>query len=214
MGTTSSKTPWRPSGKAKKLIGYLPEQPPLYMDMTVDEYMQFICDVKRIRKTSRKSHLDEIYDLVRIGDVRKRLIRNLSKGYKQRVGLAQAILGFPSTIILDEPTVGLDPKQILEIRALIRELAQEHTVILSSHILSEIRAVCDRVLIIRKGKFVACDTPEALEGKLSAGGSLELEVRADADQVAAVLGHPCLERLVLEFVVRFRFFFRAGRQHQ
>ncbi|MBE5708338.1 MAG: ATP-binding cassette domain-containing protein, partial [Oscillibacter sp.] len=120
-------------------------------------------------------------------DMSARLIRNLSKGYRQRVGLAQAILGFPKIIILDEPTVGLDPKQVVEIRDLIRHLAKDHTVILSSHILSEIRAVCDRVLIIRKGRFVVCDTPEDLEEKLSAGGSLELTAKAAPEAAGAVL---------------------------
>ena len=171
---------------AKARIGYLPEIPPLYGDMTAEEYLRFCARLKRIPK-AEEDQLDRVLTLTHLEDMSGRLIKNLSKGYRQRVGLGQAILGFPSTIILDEPTVGLDPKQVVEIRELIRQLAREHTVILSSHILSEIRAVCDQVLIIRKGKLVACDTPEALEGKLSAGGALELEVRADADQAAAVL---------------------------
>lgn len=172
---------------AKARIGYLPEIPPLYGDMTAEEYLRFCARLKRIPKAEQEDQLDRVLTLTHLEDMSGRLIKNLSKGYRQRVGLGQAILGFPSTIILDEPTVGLDPKQVVEIRELIRQLAREHTVILSSHILSEIRAVCDQVLIIRKGKLVACDTPEALEGKLSAGGALELEVRADADQAAAVL---------------------------
>ena len=172
---------------AKARIGYLPEIPPLYPDMTAEEYLRFCGRLKRIPKEELETQLDRVLALTHLEDMSQRLIRNLSKGYRQRVGLGQAILGFPNTIILDEPTVGLDPKQVVEIRDLIRQLARDHTVILSSHILSEIRAVCDHVLIIRKGKFVACDTPEALEGKLSAGGSLELEVRADAEQAAAVL---------------------------
>lgn len=172
---------------AKARIGYLPEIPPLYPDMTAEEYLRFCGQLKRIPKGELEAQLDRVLTLTHLEDMSQRLIRNLSKGYRQRVGLAQAILGFPSTIILDEPTVGLDPKQVVEIRDLIRQLAQDHTVILSSHILSEIRAVCDQVLIIRKGKLVACDTPEALEAKLSAGGALELEVRADAEQAAAVL---------------------------
>ena len=172
---------------AKARIGYLPEIPPLYPDMTAEEYLRFCGQLKRIPKGELVAQLDRVLTLTHLEDMSQRLIRNLSKGYRQRVGLAQAILGFPSTIILDEPTVGLDPKQVVEIRDLIRQLAQDHTVILSSHILSEIRAVCDQVLIIRKGKLVACDTPEALEAKLSAGGALELEVRADAEQAAAVL---------------------------
>lgn len=172
---------------AKARIGYLPEIPPLYPDMTAEEYLRFCGQLKRIPKGELEAQLDRVLTLTHLEDMSQRLIRNLSKGYRQRVGLAQAILGFPSTIILDEPTVGLDPKQVVEIRDLIRQLAKDHTVILSSHILSEIRAVCDQVLIIRKGKLVACDTPEALEAKLSAGGALELEVRADAEQAAAVL---------------------------
>lgn len=172
---------------AKARIGYLPEVPPLYGDMTAEEYLRFCGRLKRIPAGELEEQLRRVLALTHLEDMAGRLIRNLSKGYRQRVGLAQAILGFPGTIILDEPTVGLDPKQVVEIRELIRQLARDHTVILSSHILSEIRAVCDQVLIIRKGKLVACDTPEALEGKLSAGGALELEVRADADQAAAVL---------------------------
>lgn len=169
--------------EAKRHIGYLPEQPPLYMDMTVDEYMQFICDVKRIRKTSRKSHLDEIYDLVRIGDVRKRLIRNLSKGYKQRVGLAQALVGNPDVIILDEPTVGLDPKQIIEIRKLIKDLGRDHTVVLSSHILHEVADVCERLVIINKGEIVAQDTLENLTKGISETSRLMVRV-AGAEKAA------------------------------
>ena len=172
---------------AKACLGYLPEIPPLYGDMTAEEYLRFCARLKRIPKKELEDQLQRVLTLTHLEDMAGRLVRNLSKGYRQRVGLGQAILGFPSTIILDEPTVGLDPKQVVEIRDLVRHLAKDHTVILSSHILSEIRAVCDRVLIIRKGKFVACDTPEALEGKLSAGGALELEVRADADQAAAAV---------------------------
>ncbi len=169
--------------EAKRHIGYLPEQPPLYMDMTVDEYMQFICDVKRIRKTSRKSHLDEIYDLVRIGDVRKRLIRNLSKGYKQRVGLAQALVGNPDVIILDEPTVGLDPKQIIEIRKLIKDLGRDHTVVLSSHTLQEVADVGERLVIINKGETVAQDTLENLTKGISETSRLMVRV-AGAEKAA------------------------------
>ena len=148
---------------AKKSIGYLPELPPLYMDMTVMEYLKFSTELKKIKKEDREAEIEKALKLVKLADVQDRLIKNLSKGYKQRVGLAQAILGFPEIIILDEPTVGLDPKQIIEIRELIRELAKEHTVILSSHILAEIREVCDYIMIISKGKLVASDTPEHLE---------------------------------------------------
>ena len=172
---------------ARKNIGYLPELPPLYPDMTVTEYLLFCADLKKIPKAEREEQLQQALALTHLEDMSARLIRNLSKGYRQRVGLAQAILGFPKIIILDEPTVGLDPKQVVEIRDLIRRLAKSHTVILSSHILSEIRAVCDRVLIIRKGKFVVCDTPEDLEEKLSASGTLELTAKASPAQAEAVL---------------------------
>ena len=133
--------------KAKAKIGYLPENPPLYMDMTVKEYLDFVYDLKKV-KIPRKRHIDEICGIVKITDVYNRIIKNLSKGYKQRVGLAQALVGNPEVLILDEPTVGLDPKQIIDIRKLIKDLGKKHTVILSSHILPEIQAVCDRVIII------------------------------------------------------------------
>ena len=154
-----------PAG-AKACIGYLPEQPPLYVDMTVREYLEFAAGLKRIPGGERAAQLDRILEMTRTADVSGRLIRNLSKGYRQRVGLAQALIGFPHILILDEPTVGLDPKQILEIRALIRELAQEHTVILSSHILSEVQEVCDHIFIIHHGRLVAQGTPAQLEREL------------------------------------------------
>jgi ABC-2 type transport system ATP-binding protein len=156
--------------EAKKRIGYLPELPPLYFDMTVLEYMKFAADLKKIPKDKKEDMINEIMDMVKITDMKNRLIKNLSKGYRQRVGLAQAILGYPEVIILDEPTVGLDPKQIIEIRSLIKELKKKHTVILSSHILSEVSAVCDYVLIISHGKLVASDTPENL-GRLAEGSN-------------------------------------------
>ena len=139
---------------AKKMIGYLPEQPPVYLDMTVDEYLNFNYELKGC-KLPREEHLAEICDVVKISDVRRRLIKNLSKGYRQRVGVAQALIGNPPVIIFDEPTVGLDPKQIIEIRSLIRSLGKNHTVLLSTHILQEVAAVCDRIIIINKGKIVA-----------------------------------------------------------
>ena len=152
--------------EAKRRIGYLPEIPPLYMDMKVREYLNFIYDLKKV-KFPKKPHIDEILKLVKIDDVAGRLIKNLSKGYRQRVGFAGALIGNPDVLILDEPTVGLDPKQIIEIRNLIGRLGKNHTIILSSHILSEIQAVCKRVIIINKGKIVADDTAENLAYKLS-----------------------------------------------
>ena len=141
---------------AKKDIGYLPEQPPLYFDMTVKEYLDYICDLKKVSKENRKKQLDSIYSMVKIADVKDRLIGNLSKGYKQRVGIAQALVGNPSILILDEPTVGLDPNQVLEMRKLVKTLSKTHSVIISSHILSEIQAIADRVVIINNGKIVVC----------------------------------------------------------
>ena len=151
--------------EAKSRIGYLPEQPPLYLDMTVNEYLRFVAAAKGVAKEKRPEHLAAIVALTQLEEVSDRLIKHLSKGYMQRVGVAQALIGDPEIIILDEPTVGLDPRQIIEIRQLIKELGKEHTVILSSHILSEVRSVCDRLLVIAKGKLVADDTPEALEEK-------------------------------------------------
>lgn len=157
--------------EVKKNIGYLPEQPPLYLDMTVEEYLRFVC---RLKKTDfdEDEHIDELCDMVKLSDVRGRLIKNLSKGYKQRVGIAQALVGNPPVLILDEPTVGLDPSQIVEIRALIRRLAKKHTVILSTHILSEVQIVCDRVIVINNGKIAADSTAERLSESLSGGGRL------------------------------------------
>ncbi|MDE7120790.1 MAG: ABC transporter ATP-binding protein, partial [Oscillospiraceae bacterium] len=152
--------------KAKSYIGYLPEIPPLYVDMTVHAYLNFIFDLKKC-KLPRRSHLKDVMTLCKVIDVKDRLIRNLSKGYKQRVGLAQALINNPPVLILDEPTVGLDPKQIIEIRTLIKRLGKNHTVILSSHILSEIQAVCDRVIIINHGVVAADDTATNLSDKVS-----------------------------------------------
>ena len=172
---------------AKKSIGYLPELPPLYMDMTVMEYLKFSTELKKIKKEDREAEIEKALKLVKLADVQDRLIKNLSKGYKQRVGLAQAILGFPEIIILDEPTVGLDPKQIIEIGELIRELAKEHTVILSSHILAEIREVCDYIMIISKGKLVASDTPEHLEELMNGSDTIHIETRAEEETVREIL---------------------------
>ena len=185
--------------EAKKQIGYLPELPPLYMDMTVREYMEFAAELKKIPKEKRAESIEDVEKLVKIKDVEKRLIKNLSKGYRQRVGLAQAVLGFPEIIILDEPSVGLDPKQIIEIRELIRKLAKKHTVILSSHILAEVREVCDYIMIISKGKLVASDTPENLERYLGESGLIEIETRTEASKVKEVLKNvPGIEKVLLK----------------
>lgn len=172
---------------AKKCIGYLPEMPPLYFDMTVLEYMKFAADLKKIPRNQKDKQIKEVMDMVKITDMKDRLIKNLSKGYRQRVGLAQAILGYPEVIILDEPTVGLDPKQIIEIRDLIKGLKQKHTVILSSHILSEVRAVCDYVLIISHGKLVASDTPDNLERLAAGSNSLLMKVKGEKDTIRNAL---------------------------
>ena len=173
--------------RAKKDIGYLPEQPPLYLDMTVMEYHNFVYDLKKC-KLPRKSHLAEICSLVKITDVSRRVIRNLSKGYRQRVGIAAALLGTPKIIILDEPTVGLDPAQMIEIRSLIRDLGKTHTVILSSHILSEVQTVCDRVLIIAHGRLVAQGTPEELAAQLTAKGTITATAQGSREAVVAAAG--------------------------
>lgn len=173
--------------EAKKQIGYLPELPPLYMEMTVREYLEFVAELKGIAKNKREDSINEVEKMVKIWEVENRLIKNLSKGYRQRVGLAQAVLGFPEIIILDEPSVGLDPKQIIEIRELIRQLAKKHTVILSSHILAEVREVCDYILIISKGKLVASDTPENLERNLGDSDLIEIETKASPDEVRRIL---------------------------
>ena len=156
---------------AKRRIGYLPEIPPLYIDMKVREYLEFIYDLKKV-KFPKRPHIDEILKLVKIDNVQNRLIKNLSKGYRQRVGFAQALVGNPDVLILDEPTVGLDPKQIIEIRNLISRLGKNHTIILSSHILSEIQAVCERVIIINRGQIIADDRSENLSNKLSSDTSV------------------------------------------
>ena len=173
--------------KAKACIGYLPELPPLYPDMKVIEYLNFAAQLKKIKKSERAEQIQKIMDMIDITDVSGRLIRNLSKGYKQRVGLAQAILGFPEIIILDEPTVGLDPKQILEIRDLIKELGKEHTVILSSHILSEISAVCDQIIIINNGKLVADDSSQNLIKEKTSAQTLLLELKGNKEFIEETL---------------------------
>ncbi len=172
--------------KAKRSVGYLPEQPPLYLDMTVDEYLGFVYELKKV-KLDKKTHLDGIKNTVAIADVGKRRIKNLSKGYRQRVGLAQALIGNPAVLVLDEPTVGLDPAQIIEIRTVIKELSKRHTIILSSHILPEVSAVCDRVLIINKGKIVAEDTPENLSRMVEGENSVTAVIDGDSETVIAAI---------------------------
>lgn len=166
----------------KRKIGYLPEIPPLYLDMTIEEYLKFVCKIKGVASKEISKSISKVCEVVRITNNRMRLIKNLSKGYKQRVGLAQAIIGDPEILILDEPTVGLDPKEIIEIRNLIRDLGKKHTVILSSHILSEVSAICDRVIIINRGEIVASGTPEELSKKLNYSNKVLIRVLGDAKE--------------------------------
>ncbi|HOM02305.1 MAG TPA: ATP-binding cassette domain-containing protein [Acetivibrio sp.] len=173
--------------EVKKRIGYLPENPPLYTDMTVDEYLNFVSELKSVEKSKRKQQISDITEMLRIGDVRKRLIRNLSKGYKQRVGFAQALIGSPEVLILDEPTVGLDPNQILEVRNVIKDLRKEHTIILSTHIMQEVSAVCERIVIINKGKIVAVDTPENLSKAISDNLRFTIKIAGEKSSVIGAL---------------------------
>lgn len=175
------------SGAAKRLLGYLPEQPPLYMDRTPREYLTFVGHAKGLSRAQLAEQMERVMTVTQIGDVADRLIKNLSKGYRQRVGIAQALLGDPKIVILDEPTVGLDPRQIIEIRDLIKDLGREHTVILSNHILSEVQAVCQTILIISKGRLVACDTPENLERLFAGSTTVELTAEAPADEATRLL---------------------------
>lgn len=173
--------------EVKKRIGYLPEIPPLYPDMTVIEYLEFVYDLKKIKTEDKASHIQDIIQLVKLDDVNGRKIGNLSKGYRQRVGLAGALTGDPDVLILDEPTVGLDPKQIIEIRNVIKELGKKKTIILSSHILSEISAVCDRVIIINNGKLVAEDTPSKLSARLGSGKRMSFTVSGSKEKAEEIL---------------------------
>lgn len=170
----------------KSKIGYLPEHPPLYLDMTVKEYLSFVFDLKKV-KQPKSAHIAAICELVGVAEVYGRLIKNLSKGYRQRVGLAQALLGEPSVLILDEPTVGLDPKQIIEIRSLIKDLGKKHTIILSSHILSEVQATCERVIVINRGRLIADDTPDNLSHSMSADHKLTVRVDGPEAEVFSLL---------------------------
>lgn len=173
--------------EVKKMIGYLPEIPPLYPDMTVLEYLRFVADIKKVNKTEKKQMIIDIMEATKITEVSNRLIKHLSKGYRQRVGLAQAIMGYPEVIILDEPTVGLDPKQIIEIRELIKELSKKHTIILSSHIMQEVSAVCDQVLIIDNGKLIIKDKPENLSNHLGSTGGLKLSLKGEREIIVEAL---------------------------
>ena len=173
--------------EVKKRIGYLPEHPPLYMDMTIKEYLGFVCELKKVEKKQRKSQIDDIMELLRISDVKGRLIKNLSKGYKQRDGFAQSLVGNPEVLILDVPTVGLDPTQIIEVRKLIKALAKEHTIIFSSHIMQEVSAVCERVIIISKGKIVAIDTPENLSKSMGETARISIRIAGPKSSVLDVL---------------------------
>lgn len=173
--------------EAKKCIGYLPEIPPVYLEMTPKEYLEFSADLKGIKGSEKKKMIEEVVKLAGIKDVYNRLIKNLSKGYRQRVGVAQAIIGYPEIIILDEPTVGLDPKQIMEMRDLIKKLSKNHTIILSTHIMQEVSALCDEVLIIAHGELIAKDTPDNLSTHVSGSNTIEMTVKAPDYKVKAIL---------------------------
>lgn len=173
--------------EAKKSIGYLPELPPVYMDMTPYEYLRFVAELKGIERVKRKAMVEDVMEMTKISHMRNRLIKNLSKGYRQRVGLAQALIGYPEVLILDEPTVGLDPKQILQMRQLIKELGKNHTIILSSHILSEISEVCDHVMILSNGKLVANDSMESLQRRCEGSNLLMLTIRGEEQAVESIL---------------------------
>ncbi len=173
--------------EAKKHIGYLPEVPPLYLDMTVSEYLLFVAELKKVPKQERKEQIREIMRMVGISDVENRLIKNLSKGYRQRIGLAQAITGYPEVIILDEPMAGLDPRQILEIRTLLGKLAGNHTILLSSHILSEVSTICDHIMIIANGRLVASDSPEGLQKLMEKTAEIEMTVSGSREKAEELL---------------------------
>ena len=173
--------------ECKRLIGYLPEKPPLYDEMTVRAYLRFVCELKEVQKSAIAAHVEDIIRTCGLSEVAHRLIGHLSKGYRQRVGFAQALIGNPDVLILDEPTVGLDPKEIIEIRNLIRTLGETHTVILSTHILPEVQAVCDKIVVIDKGKLVANDTAENLSHNLSADHKLTVQIEGPTKEVKSLL---------------------------
>jgi ABC-2 type transport system ATP-binding protein len=195
--------------KAKRLIGYLPEQPPLYLNETPEEYLRFVGEAKGLKGEQLKAQIEEVLEQTKITDVRNRRIAALSKGYKQRVGIAQALLGNPKVIILDEPTVGLDPIQIIEIRDLIKQLGQTHTVILSSHILAEVQTICEKILIIAKGTLVAYDEPEKLENQLMAPNEILFTTEAGADETREILA-AVAEELVSRFPEDLK---KSGKQN-
>ena len=172
--------------KAKKQIGYMPEGVPLYTDLTVKEFVTYMAELKQVNRKQRKEKIEEIIEKTGLKEVEKKLIRNLSRGYKQRVSMAGALVGEPKILILDEPTVGLDPKQITEIRALIKELGKTHTVILSSHILSEVSQICNKVIIINKGKIVAIDTPQKLEEKVNSKNCVYVTIEDPENKVSKI----------------------------
>ena len=196
--------------EAKKKLGYLPEQFFFYNDMKVDEYLNFICDIKKI-KQGRKQHIDEMCDRVGISHIRGRMIKNLSKGYRQRIGFVQALLGNPEVVILDEPTVGLDPSQIVDIRSLIKNVGEKRTVVISSHILSEVQLVCSRVLLLHNGRIIADDTPDSLRKSMSKPNKVVALIEGDPEKVKQALGDNSLfkgvtllgqkERNAYEFII-------------
>ena len=173
--------------EVKRRIGYLPETPPVYGDMSVEAYLKFVARIKGIEKEKVQSHVDSAIEKTNLGEVRRRLIQNLSKGFKQRVGIAQALVSDPEILILDEPTVGLDPKQVMEVRDLIRQLKGQHTIVLSTHIMSEVQANCERVIIINRGQIVAEDSLQGLSMRLSGGARLEMRLRRGQDALAKAL---------------------------
>ena len=173
--------------KAKKKIGYLPEMPPLYPDMLVREYLSFVCDIKKVKRDKKDAMISKVMRRAKITDVSERLIKNLSKGYKQRVGIAGAMVGDPEILIFDEPTVGLDPKQILEIRDLIRDLSEKHTILLSSHIMQEVSAVCNEIIIINEGKMIVKDKPENISAHIEQTHELTMEIKGNKELVRSIL---------------------------
>ncbi len=197
--------------EVKKRIGYLPERPPLYFDMVVKDFLYFISELKLVDKKKRKSQINDIMELVKITNVKDRMVKNLSKGYKQRVGLAQSLIGNPEVLVLDEPTVGLDPQQIIEIRRLIKALSKEHTIILSSHILPEVSAVCDRVVIINEGKIAAIDTPENLSKGFGKSTKFTIRIAGPQKSIVNLLKevygiryvepHPSNEKDICDYII-------------